>query len=310
MPDTAETRKTIPEDPLVISDLDGTLLDNEPRLTPERAQRLNALIDRGLYFTIASARSVHIARVLVDGLRIKLPIIEYNGAFITDFSSGEKLIENYLKEDVVSNLMALASEHKLEPMIFCRRQDKDLLLPPRNCNASQRKHLEFLRRHNDPRLQHQYDYSDWRPDTNVLVTFSESAEAIQRFLAEVPENVSRACDIHRHEDPYCSGTELLVVQDKDSTKGAATRKLASLLGRTMDDVVAFGDQVNDIALLKESAWGVAVFNAAAELKQVADEICETNTEGGVVLWLERSIRFFQTSPAEDQPHNGTAGPGR
>ena len=285
---TAERRKRIPDNPLVISDLDGTLLDNEPKLTPERAKRLNFLIERGLDFTIASARSVHIARVLVDGLRIKLPIIEYNGAFITDFNSGEKIIENYLKEEVVSSLMALASEHKLEPMIFCRRRDRDLLLPPKNFNTSQRKHLEFLRRHNDIRLQHEYSYCDWQPEANVILTFSDAAETIQRFFADIPENVSRACDIHRHEDPYCSGTELLVIQDKDSTKSAATRKLASLLGRTVDDVIAFGDQVNDIALLKESAWGVAVSNAATELKLAADEICEANTEGGVVLWLERS----------------------
>jgi Cof subfamily protein (haloacid dehalogenase superfamily) len=286
---TPESRKRIPDNPLVISDLDGTLLDNEPKLTPERSQRLNVLIDRGLDLTIASARSVHIARVLVDGLRIKLPIIEYNGAFITDFNSGEKIIENYLKEEVVSNLMALASEHKLEPMVFCRRQDKDLLLPPRNYNTSQRKHLEFLRQHNDIRLQHKYSYSDWLPDANVILTFSDSSETIQRFFAEIPENVSQACDIHRHEDPYCSGTELLVIQDKDSSKSAATRKLASLLGRTIDEVIAFGDQVNDIALLKESAWGVAVSNASPELKLAADEICEANTEGGVVSWLEQNM---------------------
>jgi Cof subfamily protein (haloacid dehalogenase superfamily) len=287
MLEAAQPRKAIPKNPLVISDLDGTLLDNEPKLIAERAQRLNVLIDGGLDFTIASARSVHIARVLVDGLRIRLPIIEYNGAFITDFNSGEKIIENYLKEEAVSSLMALASEHKLEPMIFCRRQNRDLLLPPRNCNTSQRNHLEFLKAHNDVRLQHEYYYSDWRPDANVIVTFSDSSEVIQRFFAEIPEELITACDIHRHEDPYCSGTELLVVQDKDSTKSAATRKLASLLGRTMNDVIAFGDQVNDVALLKESAWGVAVSNAAADLKQAADEICAANTEGGVVLWLER-----------------------
>ena len=291
MVETAANRKTIPETPLVISDLDGTLLDNEPKLTAELAQRLNVLIDRGLDFTIASARSVHIARVLVDGLRIKLPIIEYNGAFITDFNSGEKIIENYLKEEVVASLMALASDHKLEPMIFCRRQGIDLLLPPKNCNASQRKHLEFLRRHNDIRLQHEYHYSDWQPDANVILTFSDSSETIQRFFADIPEHVSSACDIHQHEDPYCSGTQLLVIQDKDSNKSAATRKLAFLLGRTMEDVIAFGDQVNDIALLKESAWGVAVSNAAAELKRAADEVCEANTEGGVVSWLERRCKF-------------------
>jgi len=136
------------------------------------------------------------------------------------------------------------------------------------------------------RLQHEYYYSDWRPDANVILTFSESAETVQRFFAEIPESVISECDIHRHEDPYCSGTELLVIQDKDSTKSAAAQKLASLLGRTMKNVIAFGDQVNDIALLKEAAWGVAVSNAAAELKKAADEVCEANTEGGVVLWLE------------------------
>jgi len=54
----------------------------------------------------------------------------------------------------------------------------------------------------------------------------------------------------------------------------------------MRDVVAFGDQVNDISLLSGAGWGVAVANAEPEVRRVADEVCGPNTDAGVVAWLE------------------------
>jgi len=74
---------------LYISDLDGTLLNNKPELSLFSRERLQALIADGLHFTVASARSVNSIRSLLGELKLTLPVISFNGAYISDLASGE-----------------------------------------------------------------------------------------------------------------------------------------------------------------------------------------------------------------------------
>ncbi|MBQ7433328.1 MAG: HAD hydrolase family protein [Lachnospiraceae bacterium] len=57
----------------------------------------------------------------------------------------------------------------------------------------------------------------------------------------------------------------------------------------MEEIVAFGDDYNDIEMLRACGTGVAVGNALAEVKQAADEVCLTNEEDGVALWLTEHV---------------------
>ena len=74
---------------LYVSDLDGTLLNREPRLSAYTAETLNLLIEEGLPFTYATARSVHSARIVAAGLQTRLPVITYNGVFFAGCANGE-----------------------------------------------------------------------------------------------------------------------------------------------------------------------------------------------------------------------------
>ena len=68
--------------PLYVSDLDGTLLRNDTSLSQYSKDTLNALLDQGLLFTVASARSIASMRHVLADLPLRLPVVEFNGAFV------------------------------------------------------------------------------------------------------------------------------------------------------------------------------------------------------------------------------------
>jgi hypothetical protein len=76
------------KDHIFISDLDGTLLRRDARLSPRGRDLLAHSLDAGIAFTVASARSVASIATILNGLRLPLPVIEFNGAFIRDLETG------------------------------------------------------------------------------------------------------------------------------------------------------------------------------------------------------------------------------
>ena len=78
---------------LYVTDLDGTLLGEEPRIPDEAVEMLNEMLDAGLPFTVATARSWASTKKIVKDLHLKHPIVLYNGAHLLDPVTGE-LMEN------------------------------------------------------------------------------------------------------------------------------------------------------------------------------------------------------------------------
>jgi len=95
---------------LYICDLDGTLLRSDATLSAFAREGLNELIDAGICLTVASARGTAGMRVLLDGVRLQLPVIELNGAFVSDLQSGRHVASNVLfAEDACAALDVILS---------------------------------------------------------------------------------------------------------------------------------------------------------------------------------------------------------
>ena len=74
-----------------------------------------------------------------------------------------------------------------------------------------------------------------------------------------------------------------------ATKYNAIKILVDNYGYTLNEIVAFGDDYNDVEMLRECGIGVAMTNAIEEAKAVADYICESNNDDGVAKWIEERI---------------------
>ena len=93
-----------PRQALYVSDMDGTLLRNDGSLSPYSLRTLNRLLHEGMRFTVASARGCGPIRLALDGLRLSLPVINQNGAFVSDLASGRHLAIHALPPHIAHEL--------------------------------------------------------------------------------------------------------------------------------------------------------------------------------------------------------------
>ena len=80
-----------------------------------------------------------------------------------------------------------------------------------------------------------------------------------------------------------------MIINKTATKEHALKKAAEYFNVPLADVIAFGDDINDIEMLKTAGIGVAVGNAISAVKEIADYVCGTNDNDGVAVWIEENI---------------------
>ena len=103
---------------LFVSDLDGTLLTIKERVSEYSLEHLNTLIDGGMPFTYATARSLNSAAKACWGLRQNLPVILYNGAVIMEPSDRKMLYNNHFNGGQLLYLKELFAKHDVWPLVY------------------------------------------------------------------------------------------------------------------------------------------------------------------------------------------------
>lgn len=103
---------------LYLSDLDGTLLNSEAQLSDFTAKILNDLINTGLIFSFATARSLYTAKKVTTGLRFDFPVITNNGAFVVNHATGQLLLSNYFSDSEVKYIQTVLTQHHIDPFVF------------------------------------------------------------------------------------------------------------------------------------------------------------------------------------------------
>ncbi|MEO0868976.1 MAG: HAD family hydrolase, partial [Cyanobacteria bacterium J06642_11] len=102
---------------LYVSDLDGTLLTPTATLSPYTRDTLNRLIASGLPFAVATSRSVSSVGPIFQGVSLRFPVIELNGAYVTDLQTGKHLIVNNIASDLAANLLQLIQAEEISPLM-------------------------------------------------------------------------------------------------------------------------------------------------------------------------------------------------
>lgn len=90
---------------LFVSDLDGTLLNSDAKISDFTLGNLNKLIEKGLPFALATSRSTASAKTIIDGLRLGLPSVMMNGVFVTDIATGEHKRINFFEQSAAQRVI-------------------------------------------------------------------------------------------------------------------------------------------------------------------------------------------------------------
>ena len=273
---------------LYVSDLDGTLLNGQAQLSEYSLRELIRLLKEGLLFTVASARSVVSMQSLLRGLKLPLPVIEFNGAFISDLGTGRHLICNAIERTIVDEIMAMAHAQNLQPFVSSFDGLDDRLRYVEPVNRGGRWYVNDRMAASDSRLQQVDDLSPYLHEQVVCLTLIEQQGVLEPFAEHIRKTFGECVQLHHIENFYSPGWFWLTVHDRRATKAWAMKCLADEHGIDLAEVTAFGDGVNDISIFRLVGRGIAVHNADEELKCHAAEVIGSNEEDSVVKYLENA----------------------
>jgi len=269
---------------LYISDLDGTLLRSDERISEYTAKVVNEFVLQGGYFSFATARSANTALKVTKSFNARFPIIVYNGTFITDPYSDEILSSNYFTDDEVDYLSKKMFEHNVCPMVYAYINGEQKFSLIEECINNDTK-IFLNSRANDGRMRKAFEYDELYSGNvfyfTCIGTKKELDSLSKFFRLDARFNCVYSTDIY-------SGAQWLEILPLEATKSNAALHLKEILG--CDKIISFGDNVNDLSLFGISDECYAVENAVLELKAVATAVIESNDNDGVAKWLMQLMK--------------------
>jgi 5-amino-6-(5-phospho-D-ribitylamino)uracil phosphatase len=272
---------------LVVSDIDGTLLDDQGILTAETRRAVMAVEKAGICFALATSRRWTGARPIAQALGLSIPLILYDGIQTRRFPGGEVLDEQHLDSVKAVQAALVMAKHHLQPILqYGDRHSERLIvgiLPDGwlHSNHAAQYLSNFADQVQEVPLE---DLARLEPNPLRLVAFG----LYDHLLAAAGELAVLDCGWQVL--PYGSyGTAELTVFAPSASKGTATAALCRQLGISREEVLAIGDGPNDVSLLSAAGFGVAMANGSQDVKAIAQAIAPSNRENGAAVAIARYV---------------------
>lgn len=251
----------------IFSDIDGTLLNSRHQITPKTEKSIQAVIQQGIPFIPVSARPPLAITPYAYLLNLQNPIICYSGALILDHDlmplySIAIASDDLMKlEQKLNEVEHLSISHYSGTQWFCNRVDDEWI--------KQESDITGLTASAKPATV---------ADVHKILIMGAAEQIVlleQQLKAEFPQ-----LSIHRSKNEY------LEIMNKAATKSNAIRFMEKKLNITADEVIAFGDNFNDLDMLEYAGLSVAMGNSQEPIKQAAKRVTASNDEDGIALVLQ------------------------
>ncbi|NMA55725.1 MAG: HAD family phosphatase [Firmicutes bacterium] len=256
---------------LLVLDLDGTVLDQNSRLTARTEAALNKAQTLGLKITFATGRLFSDALPYAKRLGLTLPLILNHGAILQTMS-GKILARHQIESYSAQALIAIADQTGTACQLYKAGQ----------------LYLQHLAPWNQEYLRYSTVTPHIVPDLAAIaaqepeqIDFLGEPKELNQIKALIESNLGSRVTItssYRH---------LLEVLAAGVSKGAALQHLAAQLNIPLEATIAVGDGYNDIGLIRTAGLGVAMGNAPEAVRRQADYITAPNSKDGLALFLDR-----------------------
>jgi Cof subfamily protein (haloacid dehalogenase superfamily) len=271
---------------LYVTDLDGTLLNCNDSLSEYTVKTINNLMERGMCFSYATARSLSSASVVTKGLKMNIPVIIYNGSFIVNPNTDERLFSLYFNEQEKEMVKNFLTNHSVYPLVYGNTNTEEKVSWIRSKANNGINHYENSRK-GDKRLRPVETIEElYQGKLFYFTCIEDKKEQLIKIFEYFKGKTGFNCTIQKElyrEEYWCE------IMPEKATKGNAIMELKKILG--CDKIITFGDAINDIPMFKISDESYAVENAVDELKEYANGIIKSNEKDGVANWLEENYEW-------------------
>lgn len=258
---------------LIVTDMDGTLLDEKSRLNPEIFDIIKKLDKKGVTFAVASGRQYMNLKWLFEPVIDLIYILAENGTYIT--KNGEEIFSDTIDKETVKSLVRAGKSIDGAGVVL---GGKEFTF------SDDMKTVETLSKSVTFRYNITYRENLEEVDEDVLkVSVFDRKYLNQKSLEVLVPNFGDRMAV------AVSGRSCVDVTNKHATKGSALRVLQELLGVSKEETMVFGDNENDFEMFDESAMSYAMENAADAVKKRARFIAGKNSENGVIKEIKKQV---------------------
>lgn len=270
---------------MYISDLDGTLLDSNAEVTERTADIINPLIEKGMYFSAATARSVYSVKPILAKLNINAPCLLMNGASIFDLRRGKYICSEPVPNDAQRRIIELFRENGINCFMYKIYENVLRTYYERITSHVMRSFAEVRKNKYNKPFFHCSDMLEEVDRGTIYFTVTDDYETllpIKNAAAEI-----NGADLAFYEDTYTHKWYLEIFSCSASKANGIKRLRRDF---DFDEIVCFGDNLNDLPMFRESDVKIAVSNARPEVKASADYVIGSNDDDGVSEWLKLNFR--------------------
>jgi Cof subfamily protein (haloacid dehalogenase superfamily) len=268
---------------LIVTDLDGTLLNSAHEVSPRTEAAIHAAQAQGVAFTVATGKTFPSTTALIERFDIQLPVICGNGTSVHDID-GTVLYEDPIPPDLAVEAVHFAAEHGMTPVIYVAG---GLLVPVWDEN------VDVLVEHHEPPPEVLPDLAPALRDgyhPHKIILMNQDLAKVSAFQKLLEARFAGRGQVIRSGLP-----EVVELLPQGVSKATALRHILDHAGIEADETMTFGDNSNDLAMIKMAGIGVAMSNSPAYIRDAADFVTTSNDEDGVALAIER----FVLSPARN-----------
>jgi len=264
---------------LIALDLDGTLLDPQERISQRNRRAIRRALERGVRVALVTGRGVDLPIRISRELGLNLPVICCHGALTKDFGANRTLAHVPVPLQYAKPMIEYAELHRLSVAIYVEETFWRL-------EGSK----VFMDDMLGPGWREVERFEDVLHSAPTFIRFlgGDAVDAMRREFGDWPLGF-------RYEE-WGAFRECAVL-NRDASKRNALARLCADFQILPEHVVAVGDSINDVPMLRWAGMGVAMGNASAEVKRAVRYVTAANSEDGVAVAIDRFVPVTERKPA-------------
>lgn len=277
---------------LVMSDIDGTLINSDHKVSDRTKAAVHKLINSGVEFGIATGRNYESAVGIVEQLELNpntIPIVSLNGYWVDHPELNYEFRDETMDYETSKKLGEIGADFYMGVLYFF--DDKvyshmdELSLKDYEFSKTSG-HMHFFKDgHTMERIESIEEIKHvFTPDHKLLkIVFVQDED----YTELVKERISR--NFPEEYDVLMVGRGWAEIMPKSVNKGKAILEYAKYRGLDSNEILAFGDSDNDLTMINYLGTGIAMKNARNSLKVLANDITDSNNDDGVAKYLEKHL---------------------
>jgi hypothetical protein len=271
---------------LLALDIDGTLLNRKSKVTPRVREALDQAQAQGVLIALVTGRRFSSARPIVQELELSIPLVSHNGALTKNITSLETIQYHPFENATACEVIRLGRQHNAD--IICCDDPHGLGTMVMEGFSPENRALEmYLKKYWDAVVEVP-DLLAYLQHDPIQIMFSGTCNRMDEFCQILTAQIGARAKIfqtrYRHFD-----LTIVDVISPAASKGEAVAELARAHNIAQAEVMAVGDNHNDLPMLRYAGVGVVMANAEDELKQLGFALTASNEEDGVAVAIEKFI---------------------